>query len=176
MLPVAAVPRQLPFLEGLPWSDRGWRGGPLEMLQRYEAGWRWRGVLADPTEEELAFVRQGYAEVRDLVRQRGAAALFVRGTALRFPREPTRRTDCSKACGRSRPTGHLQPAYSMEVGHPKCRRHRQNDEGQSSSKMATPMWTPVRLSSGTTFPYGFGWNITDARGHRVIWHTGGGFG
>ena len=27
------------------------------MLQRYEAGWRWRGVLADPTEEELAFVR-----------------------------------------------------------------------------------------------------------------------
>jgi len=27
------------------------------MLQRYETGWRWRGVLAEPTEEELAFVR-----------------------------------------------------------------------------------------------------------------------
>jgi hypothetical protein len=31
---------------------------------------------------------QGYAEVRDLVRRRGVAALFVPGTALRFPREP----------------------------------------------------------------------------------------
>jgi CubicO group peptidase (beta-lactamase class C family) len=38
------------------------------------------------------------------------------------------------------------------------------------------MWTPVRLNSGKTFPYGFGWNFTNANGHRVIWHTGGGFG
>jgi hypothetical protein len=52
----AAVPRELPFLESLSWNDRGWRElGPLEMLQRYEAGWR--GVLADLTDEELAFVR-----------------------------------------------------------------------------------------------------------------------
>ena len=31
---------------------------------------------------------QGYAEVRDLVRRRGVAALFAPGTSLRFPREP----------------------------------------------------------------------------------------
>ena len=31
---------------------------------------------------------QGYAEVRSLVRQHGPAALFVPGTAVRFPREP----------------------------------------------------------------------------------------
>jgi hypothetical protein len=30
---------------------------PFEMLRRYEAGWRWRSVLADPNPEELAFVR-----------------------------------------------------------------------------------------------------------------------
>jgi hypothetical protein len=37
---------------------RGWRElRPLERLKRYEAGWRWRGVLADPSEEELAYVR-----------------------------------------------------------------------------------------------------------------------
>jgi len=58
MPPVAAVPRELPFLESLSWNDRGWRElSALEMLQRYETGWRWRGVLADPTEEELAFLR-----------------------------------------------------------------------------------------------------------------------
>jgi hypothetical protein len=56
--PAAAIPRELPFLESLSWNDSGWRGlSPLEMLQRYETGWRWRGVLAEPTEEELAFVR-----------------------------------------------------------------------------------------------------------------------
>jgi len=52
------VPRELPFLESLSWDDRRWRKlSPFEMLQRYEAGWRWPGVLADPTDEELAFVR-----------------------------------------------------------------------------------------------------------------------
>lgn len=35
------------------------------------------------------------------------------------------------------------------------------------------MWTPVRLNSGKTYPYGFGWNISNANGHRVLWHTGG---
>jgi hypothetical protein len=56
--PAAAIPRELPFLESLSWNDRGWRElSPLEMLRRYEAGWRWRGVLADPSEEELAYVR-----------------------------------------------------------------------------------------------------------------------
>ena len=55
MPPVAAAPRELPFLESLSWNDRGWRElSPLEMLHRYETGWRWRGVLADPTEEERA--------------------------------------------------------------------------------------------------------------------------
>ncbi len=35
------------------------------------------------------------------------------------------------------------------------------------------MWTPVKLNSGKTYPYGFGWNISNANGHRVLWHTGG---
>lgn len=36
------------------------------------------------------------------------------------------------------------------------------------------MWTPVRLTDGTTYPYGFGWH-TDALkdGRRVVWHGGG---
>jgi CubicO group peptidase (beta-lactamase class C family) len=33
------------------------------------------------------------------------------------------------------------------------------------------MWTPVKLNSGKTYPYGFGWNIRNASGHRVLWHT-----
>ena len=34
------------------------------------------------------------------------------------------------------------------------------------------MWTPVRLNDGSTFPYGFGWDVAERRGHRAISHTG----
>jgi CubicO group peptidase (beta-lactamase class C family) len=33
-------------------------------------------------------------------------------------------------------------------------------------------WTPVRLNNGGTYPYGFGWNITQQRGYRRIGHSG----
>lgn len=52
------VPNELPFLESLSWFDARWRELPaFEMLQRYESGWRHRGVTAEPSAEELAFVR-----------------------------------------------------------------------------------------------------------------------
>jgi CubicO group peptidase (beta-lactamase class C family) len=34
------------------------------------------------------------------------------------------------------------------------------------------MWTPVKLNNGSTYPYGFGWDVTEIRGHRVIEHSG----
>ena len=34
------------------------------------------------------------------------------------------------------------------------------------------MWTPVKLNSGKTYPYGFGWEVTIADGHRVLRHNG----
>lgn len=34
------------------------------------------------------------------------------------------------------------------------------------------MWTPAKLSDGTDAPYGFGWFITSANGHRLIEHEG----
>ena len=34
------------------------------------------------------------------------------------------------------------------------------------------MWTPVRLNSGATYPYGFGWVVDERRGHHWISHTG----
>jgi hypothetical protein len=52
------VPARLPFLESISWFDATPRAlDPLDMLRRYEAGWRFRGVTADPTAEELAFIR-----------------------------------------------------------------------------------------------------------------------
>jgi hypothetical protein len=46
------VPRELPFLASLSWSDRAYRElPPADMLRRYEAGWRHLGVLADPSPE-----------------------------------------------------------------------------------------------------------------------------
>jgi CubicO group peptidase (beta-lactamase class C family) len=33
-------------------------------------------------------------------------------------------------------------------------------------------WTPVRLSDGGTYPYGFGWDLNDQRGHTRMGHTG----
>lgn len=53
-----AAPEQLPFLESLSWFDARWRELSLfEMLQRYERGWRHRGVTADLSADEAAFVR-----------------------------------------------------------------------------------------------------------------------
>jgi CubicO group peptidase (beta-lactamase class C family) len=34
------------------------------------------------------------------------------------------------------------------------------------------MWTPVKLNNGTTQPYGFGWRLGAAKGHRVVEHGG----
>jgi CubicO group peptidase (beta-lactamase class C family) len=34
------------------------------------------------------------------------------------------------------------------------------------------MWTPVRLADGSTYPYGFGWQVWHQRGHTVHRHTG----
>ncbi|HEY0783614.1 MAG TPA: hypothetical protein VGE98_14235 [Thermoanaerobaculia bacterium] len=53
-----AIPADLPFLASLSWFDRDFRNlAPIDMLSRYEAGWRHRGVLAEPSEEELRFIR-----------------------------------------------------------------------------------------------------------------------
>lgn len=54
-----SIPEELPFLESLSWFDRTYRNlPPLDMLRRYEAGWRHKGVLADPSPEELDFIRE----------------------------------------------------------------------------------------------------------------------
>lgn len=53
------VPERLPFLESISWFDRLYRDlAPLDMLRRYEAGWRYKGVLTDPSPEEWAFIRE----------------------------------------------------------------------------------------------------------------------
>lgn len=33
-------------------------------------------------------------------------------------------------------------------------------------------WTPAKLANGTTYPYGFGWDIVQQRGERLIEHGG----
>lgn len=34
------------------------------------------------------------------------------------------------------------------------------------------MWTPAKLNHGSTFPYGFGWNLAERNGHRYHHHSG----
>ncbi len=34
------------------------------------------------------------------------------------------------------------------------------------------IWTPVRLSDGSTKDYGFGWHLANAHGHRLVFHGG----
>jgi CubicO group peptidase (beta-lactamase class C family) len=36
----------------------------------------------------------------------------------------------------------------------------------------TLAWTPVRLNDGGSYPYGFGWDLSELRGARRIGHTG----
>ena len=35
------------------------------------------------------------------------------------------------------------------------------------------MWTPVTLNNGTSYPYGFGWELGEIRGHKLVHHKGG---
>ena len=57
--PQFAVPEKLPFLESISWFDRCYMDlTPVAMLRRYEAGWRFLGVLADPSEAEWQFIRR----------------------------------------------------------------------------------------------------------------------
>ena len=35
------------------------------------------------------------------------------------------------------------------------------------------MWEPVRLGDGTSYPYGFGWQLDSLGGHRTVHHGGG---
>lgn len=56
--PELEMPAELPFLKSLSWFDPRWRElAPMDMLRRYEGGWRHRGVLADVSEQELRFIR-----------------------------------------------------------------------------------------------------------------------
>jgi CubicO group peptidase (beta-lactamase class C family) len=34
------------------------------------------------------------------------------------------------------------------------------------------MWTPVKLTNGKTYPYGFGWDLENKQGHRAVSHDG----
>ena len=34
------------------------------------------------------------------------------------------------------------------------------------------MWTAVKLNDGKTYPYGFGWALSEERGKRVVSHDG----
>lgn len=34
------------------------------------------------------------------------------------------------------------------------------------------MWAPVKLNSGTTHPYGFGWELSSVAGHKLVHHGG----
>src|SRR5437016_8414524 len=40
------------------------------------------------------------------------------------------------------------------------------------SSSFSQMWAPVRLNSGKTYPYGFGWSIAEVNGHRLLEHGG----
>jgi hypothetical protein len=54
-----SAPSVLPFLEAISWYDSRPRElSPKEMLLRYEDGWRFVGVLAEPSAEELTWIRQ----------------------------------------------------------------------------------------------------------------------
>ena len=52
------IPKNLPFLKTICWQTKDVQHFTLsEMLNRYERGWKYRGVLADLEGEELEFVR-----------------------------------------------------------------------------------------------------------------------
>lgn len=41
-----------------------------------------------------------------------------------------------------------------------------------SAAMREQMWSPVKLNSGATHPYGFGWELSSVAGHKLVHHGG----
>lgn len=59
MLLEPAVPEELPFLKAICWqTDDVKHFSPKEMLVGYERGWRYLGVLGEPSPEELLFIKR----------------------------------------------------------------------------------------------------------------------
>ncbi len=56
--PELPVPEDLPFLAAISWFDQNYRALDVrDMLSRYEAGWRYLGVLAEPSPQEERFIK-----------------------------------------------------------------------------------------------------------------------
>lgn len=52
-------PHQTPFLKALCWHGENPNGlNPEDTLAIYERGWRFKGVLAEPTAEEQAYIKK----------------------------------------------------------------------------------------------------------------------
>jgi hypothetical protein len=47
-----------------------------------------------------------------------------------------------------------------------------NHRRTPSAAVLARVWTPVRLNNGGEYAYGFGWDLTEQRGHPRIGHTG----
>lgn len=41
-----------------------------------------------------------------------------------------------------------------------------------SAAVREQMWSPVKLNSGVTHPYGFGWELSSVAGHKLVQHGG----
>ena len=56
--PDISIPEELPFLKSISWFDADYRNLTLlEILRRYESGWRYRGVLSEPSPDENMFIK-----------------------------------------------------------------------------------------------------------------------
>jgi D-alanyl-D-alanine carboxypeptidase len=49
----------------------------------------------------------------------------------------------------------------------------QNSDRILSAATRAEMWTPARLTDGSTHGYGFGWFVDEINGHRRVHHSGG---
>jgi len=47
-----------------------------------------------------------------------------------------------------------------------------NHQRIPSAKVLEKAWTPVRLNDGGVYPYGYGWDLTEQRGHPRLGHSG----
>lgn len=56
---IAYVPDNLPFLESICWQTANvYEFTPLEMLGRYERGWKYRNLFDNLGDDELKFIKK----------------------------------------------------------------------------------------------------------------------
>jgi CubicO group peptidase (beta-lactamase class C family) len=155
----AAMKDTMSFQPGTSWqySDVGYF--LLGMIIEKASGRRYQDFLAERFFEPLGMTATSVPDKWAIVKNRAAGYTLRNGKVVQIRRDT--QVDLPS------PGGAYSTVNDLAIW----------DGALAGGKVVKPasldqMWTPVTLDDGSSRPYGFGWEVKERRGHRMISHAG----